>query len=248
MGLLLQSLHMQHGATIAINAPHVSWLWSSCCVCHGHGCGMSGCGHGLCTHGVGPQLPSMWHVCYSCGLRAMYCGCRCGVLGHSHGLCACSVGPWSPSMWCMCCGHGLCAMCCGCGCGALGHGRGLHAHGMGPWLPLMWCVCHGYSLCAMCCGHVLRSDSTPTFSHTAPSTYTPSYETSNTWDCLTIISDFSNTIPAHTFDILPHLAPELVDLGSLLHSWPYFSHRFTEFHPYCTDRDPTELQLTAQSH
>jgi hypothetical protein len=65
---------------------------------------------------------------------------------------------------------------------------------------------------------VLRSNPTPTFSHTAPSTYTPSYKVPDTWDCLTIVSEFSDTVPAHPFDILPHLALEPVDLGSLLRS------------------------------
>jgi hypothetical protein len=63
---------------------------------------------------------------------------------------------------------------------------------------------------------MLHSDSTPTFSHTTPSTYTPSYEAPDTWDCLTVIFEFSETVPAHPFDILPCLTPEPVDLGSLL--------------------------------
>jgi hypothetical protein len=92
---------------------------------------------------------------------------------------------------------------------------------------------------------VLCSDPTPTFSHTALSTYTPSYETPNTWDCITVVSEFPDTVSAHPLDILPRLAPEPVDLGSLLCSWPYSSHRFTKFHPYHTDRDSTELQLAA---
>jgi len=97
-------------------------------------------------------------------------------------------------------------------------------------------------------GVVLRSEPTPTFSHTAPSTYTPSYETPDTWDCITIISDFPDTIPAHPLDILPHIAPEPITLHSLLHSWPYTSHSFTEFHPLHTDGDPMELQLMARIH
>jgi len=88
---------------------------------------------------------------------------------------------------------------------------------------------------------VLHSNPTPTFSHTSPSVYTASYETPDTWDCITIVSDFPNTIPAHPFDILPRLAPKPFNLVSLLHSWPYSSHRFTEFCPYCMDGDPTEL-------
>jgi len=95
---------------------------------------------------------------------------------------------------------------------------------------------------------LLCSNPTPTFSHTTPSAYTPSYETPDTWDCLTVISEFSDTIPAHPFDILPHLAPELVDLSSLLCSWPYSSHCFTEFCPYRTDGDPTKLWLTARPY
>jgi hypothetical protein len=70
-------------------------------------------------------------------------------------------------------------------------------------------------------GVVLRSDPTPTFSHTAPSIYTPSYETPNTWDCITIVSDFPDVIHAHPLDILSHIAPEPVTLCSLMRRWPY---------------------------
>jgi len=97
-------------------------------------------------------------------------------------------------------------------------------------------------------GVVLCSDTTPTFSHTAPSTYTPSYETPDTWDCITVVSDFPDTVPAHPFDILPRLAPEPFYLHNLLCFWPYTSHCFTEFCPYHTDGDPTELQPTAWPH
>jgi hypothetical protein len=65
-------------------------------------------------------------------------------------------------------------------------------------------------------GVVLHSDPTPTFSHTSPSVYTPTYETPDTWDCITVVFDFPNTIPAHPLDILPYLAPEPFDLASLL--------------------------------
>jgi hypothetical protein len=95
---------------------------------------------------------------------------------------------------------------------------------------------------------VLHSNPIPTFSLTSPSVYTPSYETPNTWDCITIISNFPDTVPAHPFDILPCLAPEPFELASLLCSWPYSTHRFTEFCPYRTDRDPTELRLTPRPH
>ena len=97
-------------------------------------------------------------------------------------------------------------------------------------------------------GVVLCSDPTPTFSHITLSTYTPSYEAPNTWDCLTVVSKFPDTVLAHPFDTLPRVAPKPVDLGSLLRSWPYSSYHFTEFRPYHTDGDPTELQLTAQPH
>jgi hypothetical protein len=97
-------------------------------------------------------------------------------------------------------------------------------------------------------GVVLHSDPTPTFSHTALSIYTPMYETPNTWDCITVVSDFPDTVPVHPLDILPRLAPSPFSLQSLLCPWPYTSYHFTEFHPLCTDGDPTELQLTAQIH
>jgi len=97
-------------------------------------------------------------------------------------------------------------------------------------------------------GVVLRSDPTPTFSHTTPSTYTPLYKIPDTWDCITIISNFPDTIPAHPFDILPRLAPEPFNLASLLCPWPYSSHLFTKFHPYQTDGDPTELWLAPRPY
>ena len=65
---------------------------------------------------------------------------------------------------------------------------------------------------------LLRSDSTPTFSHTAPSTYTPSYDIPDTWDCITVVSDFPEVIPAHPLDNLPHVAPEPVTMRSLMRS------------------------------
>jgi len=95
---------------------------------------------------------------------------------------------------------------------------------------------------------VLRSEPTPTFSHTVPSIYTPSYKTPNTWDCITVISDFPDIVPAHPLDILPRIAPEPVTLRSLMRSWPYTTHRFTEFHPRRTDGDLTELWLAPQGH
>ena len=92
---------------------------------------------------------------------------------------------------------------------------------------------------------MLRSNPAP---NTSPSDYTPSYETPDTWDCITVISNFPETIPAHPFDILPCIALEPFCLTSLLCPWPYSSHHFTKFHPYQTDRDSIELQLMPQPH
>jgi hypothetical protein len=83
---------------------------------------------------------------------------------------------------------------------------------------------------------------------TAPSAYTPSYKTPNTWDCITVVSDFPDTVPAHPLDILPCVAPEPVTLCSLMRSWPYTTHRFTEFCPQHTDGDPLELWLAPRGH
>jgi len=96
----------------------------------------------------------------------------------------------------------------------------------------------GPSVSAMLC-----SDPTHTFSHSAPSNYTPSYEAPDTWDCITIISDFPDVVPAHPLNILPRIAPEPVTLCSLMRSWLYTTHRFTKFHPQRTDGDPSELWL-----
>jgi hypothetical protein len=95
---------------------------------------------------------------------------------------------------------------------------------------------------------LLCSDPTPTFSHSAPSDYTPTYETPDTWDCITVVSDFPDVIPAHPLDILPHVAPEPVTLRSLMCRWPYTTHRFTDFRPRRTDGDPTELWLAPRGH
>ena len=65
-------------------------------------------------------------------------------------------------------------------------------------------------------GVLLHFDPTPTFSHTSLSIYTPFYKTPNIQDCITIVSDFSNTIPTHPFDILPHLTPKPFNLAFLL--------------------------------
>jgi hypothetical protein len=96
--------------------------------------------------------------------------------------------------------------------------------------------------------YMLCSDPTPTFSATALSTYTPSYEAPDTWNCITVVSEFPDTIPTHPLDILPHIAPEPVTPHSLMCSWPYTTHRFTEFRPRHTDGDPSELRLAPQGH
>jgi hypothetical protein len=75
--------------------------------------------------------------------------------------------------------------------------------------------------------YMLHSDPTPTFSHTTLSTYTSTYETPDTWDCITIVSNFPNIVPAHPLDILPCIAPEPVTLLSppaLGSSWTDWSH------------------------
>src|SRR6266851_8020644 len=85
MGLWLWSSHVWHGATVAVNAPCVSWSQSSCPVCCGGGCGAWGCSCSLCAvcvvvAGVAHQvtvvvfmcvLLLMCCVCHSCGLHAM---------------------------------------------------------------------------------------------------------------------------------------------------------------------------------
>ena len=95
---------------------------------------------------------------------------------------------------------------------------------------------------------MLCSEPTPTFSHTSPSIYIPFYETPDSWDCITIVSNFLDIVPTHPFDILPCLAPEPFNLASLLRPQPYSSHCFAEFCPYRTDRDPTELWLIARPY
>jgi hypothetical protein len=96
-------------------------------------------------------------------------------------------------------------------------------------------------------GVVLHSESTSTFS---PSSYT--YSTPKTWDTPlpspTVVSEFPNVVPAHPFDILPCLAPEHFNLGSLMQPWPYDTHHFTTFCLYYTDTDDRKLRLTARPH
>jgi hypothetical protein len=107
--------------------------------------------------------------------------------------------------------------------------------------PIQWQQC-------LRCLKVLHSDPTPTFSDTAPSIYTPTYETPDTWDCITVVSDFPNVVPTHPLNILPHVAPEPITIRSLMHSWPYTTHCFTEFRPRRTDGDSTELWLAPRGH
>jgi hypothetical protein len=94
--------------------------------------------------------------------------------------------------------------------------------------------------------HMLRSESTPTFS----SSYT--YLAPDTWDTPppspTLVSKFPDIVPAHPLDILPRIAPEPFSLESLMRSWPYDSHRFTSFCPYRSDTNNRKLRLTARPH
>jgi hypothetical protein len=94
---------------------------------------------------------------------------------------------------------------------------------------------------------MLHSDCTPTFSSSSHT-----YSVSNTWDTPppspTIVSEFPNIVSAHPLDILPRVAPEPFSLESLMRSWPYNSHHFTDFHLYQTDTDTRKLHLTARPH
>jgi hypothetical protein len=97
-------------------------------------------------------------------------------------------------------------------------------------------------------GVVLRSGPTPTtFSS---SSYT--YSAPDTWDTPppspTLVSEFPDIVPAHPLESLPHIIPKPLSLESLMQSWPYSSHRFTEFRPYHTDTEDRKLQLTACPH
>jgi len=64
----------------------------------------------------------------------------------------------------------------------------------------------------------------------------------------TVVSEFPDVVPAHPLDILPRVAPEPFSLESLMRSWPYDSHRFTDFRLYRTDTDTRKLRLTARPH
>jgi len=74
----------------------------------------------------------------------------------------------------------------------------------------------------------------------------------DTWDTPlpspTLVSEFPDIIPAHPFKNLPHVAPEPFSLESLMRSWPYSSHHFTDFRPYRTDTNDRKLQLMAHPH
>jgi len=99
----------------------------------------------------------------------------------------------------------------------------------------------------MCRQIVLCSDPTPTFSSTSYS-----YSTPETWDTPppspTVVSEFPNIVLAHPLNILPCVAPEPLSLGSLMQPWPYDTHCFVPFHPYCTDTDHRKLRLMARPH
>jgi hypothetical protein len=94
---------------------------------------------------------------------------------------------------------------------------------------------------------MLCSDCTPTFSSSSHT-----YSAPNTWDTPppfpTVVSEFPDIVPTHSFDILPRIASEPLSLESLMRSWPYSSHRFTEFYLYRTDTDNRKLCLTAHPH
>jgi len=64
----------------------------------------------------------------------------------------------------------------------------------------------------------------------------------------TVVSEFPNVVPAHPLDILPRVALEPFSLESLMRSWPYDSHRFTEFRPHRTNTNDRKLRLTARPH
>jgi hypothetical protein len=95
---------------------------------------------------------------------------------------------------------------------------------------------------------LLRSDPTSTFSSSSSLTYS----TPDTWDTPppspTVVSEFPDIVPTHPLDILPRVAPEPFSLESLMRSWPYDSHRFTDFRPYRTDTNDRKLRLTARPH
>ena len=95
---------------------------------------------------------------------------------------------------------------------------------------------------------LLRSDPTPTLFSSSSFIYSAP----DTWDTLppspTIVSEFPDVVSAHPLDILPHVAPEPFSLESLMRSWPYSSHHFTEFRPYQVDTDDRKLRLTAHPH
>ena len=112
---------------------------------------------------------------------------------------------------------------------------------------MIWDFCKGSSIIEGIV-KLLHSKDTPTpFSY---SSYT--YSTPDTWDTPppspTVVSEFPDVVPTHPLDILPHIASEPLTLESLMQSWPYDSHHFTEFHPYHTDTDIRKLHLTACPH
>ena len=97
-------------------------------------------------------------------------------------------------------------------------------------------------------GVVLHSDPTPTYFSSSSHTYSAP----DMWDMPlpspTLVSEFPDIVPAHPFENLPHVAPEPFSLESLMRSWPYSSHRFTDFCPYRTDTNDRKLWLTAHPH
>jgi hypothetical protein len=117
-------------------------------------------------------------------------------------------------------------------------------------VPHCCCHCRQWLACPFLVHNplLLHSDPTPTFS--SSSSYT--YSVPDTWDMPppspTVVSEFPNIVPAHPLDILPRVALEPFSLKSLVQSWPYDSHHFTEFRPYCTDTDARKLRLTAHPH
>ena len=95
---------------------------------------------------------------------------------------------------------------------------------------------------------MLHSEPTPTFSSSSSPDPDSLFDPPKTWDCITVVSSFPNVVPAHPLDILPRIKPEPFRLDSLLRSYPYTTHRFTQFRPFRIDHDDTELRLPPRPH
>ena len=88
---------------------------------------------------------------------------------------------------------------------------------------------------------MLRSDPTPTFSGITPSSCTPTYEAPNTWDCITVISDFPDRVRRPMPRPVPYSLEINADTGLIMYA-PLPTSPFHSLNRQSRRTGPTEWQ------